>query len=260
MKAAIRELGVVPYGEESRKYRRTVFTQDDWLKHRSTTRLIKNLKGTFNSGVVRSLITEVGIVTAISVLIVVWNCAFAGYVDWSNVVRSAPLAPWLPAVTLQLPALPFTLSSPALGLLLVFRTNSSYQRWLEARTTWGKVVAQLRNVVRQGAVWLDPTVADAERDRVLKELGLSAWAFCMALRWALCPTGERPAIADELRGSLGVAAADVLLSAPNPPVRALRNLSACVVRLPMDEKRRVEMDKSCIVSASKNGPLFAISP
>jgi len=248
MKAAIRELGVVPYGEESRKYRRTVFTQDDWLKHRSTTRLVKNLRGTFSSGVVRSLLAEVGIVAAISTFIVVWNCMFLGYVDFRNIAHPAPLSPWLPAITLQLPYLPFTLSSPALGLLLVFRTNSSYQRWLEARTTWGKVVSQLRNLVRQGNVWLDSAVADDERKRVLKELSLSTWAFCMALRWAHCPSDERLAIANELKGSLGDSATNSLLSAPNPPVRALLDLSACVVRLPMDEKRRVEMDKSCIVS------------
>lgn len=45
--------GIRPYGEESRRYRRTVYRHEDWLKHRSETRLLKNLKGTFTSGVVR---------------------------------------------------------------------------------------------------------------------------------------------------------------------------------------------------------------
>ena len=111
------------------------------------------------------------------------------------------------------------------------------------------MVAQLRNVVRQGNVWLDPAVAGDERKRVLKELSLCTWTFCMALRWAHCPSNERPSIANELRSSLGDSATDSLLSAPNPHMRALLDLSACVVRLPMDEKRRVEMDKSCIVSS-----------
>jgi len=38
---------------------------------------------------------------------------------------------------------------PALSLLLVFRTNTAYSRWNEARTLWGGVVNSCRNVVRQ---------------------------------------------------------------------------------------------------------------
>jgi hypothetical protein len=45
--------GIRPYGEESRRYRRTVYRHEDWLKHRSETRLLRNLQGTFTSGVVR---------------------------------------------------------------------------------------------------------------------------------------------------------------------------------------------------------------
>ena len=32
--AATKALGKVPYGETSRKYRRTVFKHDDWVNHR----------------------------------------------------------------------------------------------------------------------------------------------------------------------------------------------------------------------------------
>mmetsp|Transcript_62773 Transcript_62773/g.107781 ORF Transcript_62773/g.107781 Transcript_62773/m.107781 type:complete len:404 (-) Transcript_62773:329-1540(-) len=244
MKAAIRELGVVPYGEESRQYRRTVYTQDDWLKHRSSTRLWKNLRGTFTSGVVRSLIFEVSMVSGIALLIVAVNCVLGGFLDLSNVYHS-PLLPGLGSFMLQLPALPFTLSSPALGLLLVFRTNSSYQRWLEARTSWGRITAHLRNVIRQGATWLDLDVPPEDRKEVLEKLGLQAWVFGACLRWKLVP--ERAAVAAELRARMGAAKADTLLAARNPPLRALQDLSLQIVSLPMDEKRRVEMDKSCII-------------
>ena len=44
---------------------------------------------------------------------------------------------------------PFNLSSFALSLLLVFRTNSSYSRWLDARKIWGGVVNRSRDLVRQ---------------------------------------------------------------------------------------------------------------
>ncbi len=49
----------------------------------------------------------------------------------------------------RLPLTPFTLSSPALGLLLVFRTNGAFQRFFEARALWGALINYSRNSVRQ---------------------------------------------------------------------------------------------------------------
>ncbi|KAG2434369.1 hypothetical protein HYH02_012384 [Chlamydomonas schloesseri] len=48
----------------------------------------------------------------------------------------------------------FNLTTFALSLLLVFRTNSSYSRWWEARTIWGSVVNLSRNFCRQSLLWL----------------------------------------------------------------------------------------------------------
>jgi putative membrane protein len=41
---------------------------------------------------------------------------------------------------------PFEYSGVVLGLLLVFRINSGYERWWEARKLWGSVVNQSRNL------------------------------------------------------------------------------------------------------------------
>ena len=41
----------VPYGEDSRKFRRTVYSHDDWVKHRSPDRFWNNLKTTTKSGI-----------------------------------------------------------------------------------------------------------------------------------------------------------------------------------------------------------------
>lgn len=46
-----------------------------------------------------------------------------------------------------------SMTSFALSLLMIFRTNSCYARWWEARTAWGLVVAAARNLVRQAAAW-----------------------------------------------------------------------------------------------------------
>eukprot|EP00877_Chromochloris_zofingiensis_P009929 jgi/Chrzof1/518/Cz01g18220.t1 len=51
---------------------------------------------------------------------------------------------------------PFNLTSFALSLLLVFRTNSSYARWLEARTLWGSLVNRCRNLIRQVLMFIPP--------------------------------------------------------------------------------------------------------
>lgn len=42
---------------------------------------------------------------------------------------------------------PFEMAGAALGLLLIMRTNSGYDRWWEARKAWGGIVNQTRNLV-----------------------------------------------------------------------------------------------------------------
>jgi len=55
--------------------------------------------------------------------------------------------------------IPVTLHSlvgVALGLLLVFRTNASYDRFWEGRKLWGAIVNETRNLVRGAQVHLSP--------------------------------------------------------------------------------------------------------
>ena len=53
-----------------------------------------------------------------------------------------------PGLTIETNA-PFNLTSFALSLLLVFRTNTSYSRWAEARSIWGGVTNRSRDILRQ---------------------------------------------------------------------------------------------------------------
>lgn len=50
------------------------------------------------------------------------------------------------AIKVGLPLDCFEFSGAALGLLLVLRTNSGYDRWWEARKLWGGIVNQCRNL------------------------------------------------------------------------------------------------------------------
>ena len=69
----------------------------------------------FKSGVVRQLTTETLFIGSIATFICVYNALFSvGWDDFSGVHHN----PFLDWPTLKLPLQPFTLSSPALGLLL----------------------------------------------------------------------------------------------------------------------------------------------
>src|SRR5262249_60539043 len=63
---------------------------------------------------------------------------------------------------LAMPTTVHTLVGLALGLLLVFRTNSSYDRFWEGRRLWGNLVNESRNLARAAAVHLrgDPVLLD----------------------------------------------------------------------------------------------------
>ena len=55
----------------------------------------------------------------------------------------------------------------ALGLLLVFRTNASYDRWWEGRRLLGAIVNRARDLVRQGSVYFENVEARRELARLI---------------------------------------------------------------------------------------------
>jgi putative membrane protein len=242
MMAATVEEGRVPYGESSRKYRRTVFSHKDWVTHRSSDRLKKNLNGIFFSGIVRQLFEEISLVTAIATGVVVWNSI---------------LSPEFGLPTLCLPTQPFTLSSPALGLLLVFRTNASYQRWLEARMRWGTIITQSRNVVRMASTWAPVDSYNEAGKEALDRLVVAAWLFPRSIMNKLTGPDDDDDYKDELLKQFGgdeyASFVSRILSAPDRPLAALMNLSLAVNALPIDMKRCVEIDKSLVVLGDSLG-------
>ena len=54
----------------------------------------------------------------------------------------------------MLPTTIHVLIGTALGMLLVFRTNSSYDRFWEGRKMWGSIINESRNLARLGSVAL----------------------------------------------------------------------------------------------------------
>ena len=107
------------YTEDNRQNRRTVFMHDDWVRHRSSNRFLRNMRSLPSSGINQALSKELTFVTLVALFVVVLNALGSGYQDFSGVMH--PGAGFAP---LMLPALPFTILMPALSLLLVFRTNT----------------------------------------------------------------------------------------------------------------------------------------
>lgn len=75
---------------------------------------------------------------------------------------------------------PYELTGAALGLLLVLRTNSGYDRWWEARKLWGGIVNQSRNLAIIG---LSYGPKDGQwRQRFVSLICLFAYACRTSLR------------------------------------------------------------------------------
>jgi putative membrane protein len=116
----------ISYGEASRPFRRTVYTHDDWVKHRNPDRFVRNLAAITSSGVYKNLYNEVAATTSIATFICVYNAITGGFTDFDGVKHAALIQNvWAPL--LGLPLAPFTLSSPSLGLLLG-QSNNLVQR------------------------------------------------------------------------------------------------------------------------------------
>ena len=101
--------------------------------------------------------------------------------------------------------------SVVLGLLLVFRTNTAYERFWEGRISWGSTVNASRNLVRQMLVAVESR-DEIERDRKAAAIRLVA-AFAIAMKQHLrC----EPLYWDELQGLLTPRQYEVLQSVHHP--------------------------------------------
>mmetsp|Transcript_128 Transcript_128/g.238 ORF Transcript_128/g.238 Transcript_128/m.238 type:complete len:450 (+) Transcript_128:104-1453(+) len=235
------------YGEESRQYRRTVYAHEDWIKHRQSDRFLKNLLSTIDSGVVRGTKLEVSIVTAIATSVVVWNGLFyEGFRDFAGVLHDPVIALGAP---LTLPSFPFTISISALSLLVTFRTNNAYQRWFEARQCWGIINTECRNVARIAGSWCVPEKEPNREKRVedIQRVSTGAWVFMRALQRHTGGPGDEEDFQKTVREALPKEEAEGLIAAGHRPMRALFNLSRHIERLPLNERQRIEVDKSCVI-------------
>lgn len=120
----------ISYGEESRLYRRTVYTHDDWVRHRSPDRFVRNIKSTFTSGIYKNVGNEVASVMTVASFVLIWNALTGTWTDLAGVDHDGLLkGTIIPQLTIPMQA--FTVASSSLGLLLGknFRKSAYLNFW-----------------------------------------------------------------------------------------------------------------------------------
>lgn len=111
-----------------------------------------------------------------------------------------------------LPVLGGLVPSIVLGLLLVFRTNTAYERFWEGRKIWGTIINTVRNLARQ--IWIaieDDSLTD-HRAKVATVRLLVAFAVAVKLHLR----DQRPN--DELRALVSPGQFAQLQTITNPPL------------------------------------------
>ena len=140
------------------------FDFERWALHRSSSRYGRELFGILFGSTTRRILPAV-----------VFLIIFSSGVDYYNTLATAPfgLPPgveeqFLPE--LQLPITPFELTSPVLGLLLVFRTDTANDRFNHGTDSAWEVTASIRSYIRRLVAWTGTDISTAEEREAVKDL------------------------------------------------------------------------------------------
>lgn len=133
--------------------------------------------------------------------------------------------------------------------VLVFRTNTSYQRWDEARKNWGMNINHTRDLVRMGTSFYDAgSVSQRQRNEDLQNLALCTWAFVRAMKRHLSPEWEdEEDFKKELFAKLPEQQAQAIIDAAHRPNRALYDLSLAIENLPMHFIRKNQVHEAVTI-------------
>ncbi|MEO0376202.1 MAG: bestrophin family ion channel [Cyanobacteria bacterium P01_A01_bin.17] len=129
-------------------------------------------------------------------------CGFAGSIALINALEYPIYLEKLGGLTTNV------IFNLVLGLLIVFRTNTSYDRFWEGRKAWGALVINIRNLARELQIGVDAEPAE-KRDAIRL---LSAFAIATKLHLR----GEAPS--DELTALITPAQAEQLKTSKHCPL------------------------------------------
>lgn len=140
---------------------------------------------------------------------------------YNSLQQMALLPSWLPMLA-STPIEPFNITSFALSLLLVFRTNTSYSRYDEGRRKFGAIMQTCRSIARQLFAYLKPEQS-AEREACVRWMMALCRASMVHLR------GQNDVeLRQELQGVLPPAEMEALLASFHKPNYCLMMLAQIV--------------------------------
>ncbi|KAH9290604.1 hypothetical protein KI387_034721, partial [Taxus chinensis] len=201
---------------------KSLYTHDDWVIHRSSTRHVRHLISSLSSRVILSLIPPVSILTGIAALVAVYNTAVG---VWMKGFFPLPL--------LHASSLPFQLTAPALALLLVFRTEASYARYEEGRKTWTCLIAHVMDFARQSNAWI-------RHDSHLNHRLLNYLAsFPLALKCHIIYGSD---LRRDLATLLPENDVSFVLSSRHPPNCIIQLMSECLRQVHLNDHERNSLD------------------
>jgi putative membrane protein len=236
------------------------FDFERWEVHRSSSRYGRLLLGTLAGSTSRRVIPTIALLVL-----------FTFGVEFYNTMATMgdPMEGFLPEV--QIPIGPFELTAPVLGLLLVFRTDTAYDRFnLGSDVAW-EITAAMRSVTRRLVVWTRVEGASEEERAAALELVsacmlLHGWIMGSYLRgpqWGDDPTDRSTQTrqVELVRLALGVGAdetdeaamqLDRLTTSQLTPYVALTAIALGVsTRLPtLSDQERVAVDDELAVVTS----------
>ncbi|PSC74666.1 UPF0187 chloroplastic [Micractinium conductrix] len=247
------DMTINPDREAGRRLMRDLsnFSHRRWAFHRSTDRYWRHLAGIFQSRIGRQLFVPLSCAGGTAAAI----CAY------ETLLRDGALPAYFPSFVL--PSLPFDFTAFALSLLLVFRTNTSYDRWQAAINAWGDISTRSRDTLRQLLAYTSatPAAAAVARDTSAAPLhgaggsGAAAasaaqttaaagkWlvAFSRSLKAQLTEDSDLQA---ELKGVLTAGELELLTAAYHRPSFALAVLSELVAAAPVRDSQRARLDEN----------------
>ncbi|KAG2432345.1 hypothetical protein HYH02_012919 [Chlamydomonas schloesseri] len=201
------------------------FTFDDWKRHRSSNRYLYHLKTLSESGIVRGIWAPVA-----------WVTLFTAVVAALNVAHAAALLPaWVPGMP-QIAIEPVQLTSIALSLLLVFRTNASYSRWDEGRRSFGSITTVSRDIARQAFAWFRP-------DDYESRVRVGRWLVALG-RSTMVHLREEHDMEDELREVLKPAELQAVVSAVHAPSFCLQMITLIIRTAGLPQELVIRMDEN----------------
>lgn len=191
----------------------TVFDFTLWKRHRLIDRYSRHVTSVTNSAIFQRALFPCLSVTGLAAL-------WAFYADFFGPVPSAPV-------------LPFGLTSATLSLLLVFRTNASYDRYWEARKIWGGLLNRTRDLARQSE-WIEDEQFRAKFVRYIV-------AFMRSLKVHIRPGEDLKAELSHLLDRDDLAQT---LVADNRPMHIIQVLTEMVKQANLSEVRVNTMDSN----------------